>query len=186
VAHFVQHRFEEHILRDLGEAWTRWQDVLCGQRFRAFAARTCTREAFEYAVSSAHALDLTCGPTIPATCARARFVLGVFPPERILEPAYLGYVRGLWSTFLVRPSAVPKLAWRGLALSEQELEVRHQREYEPWMRLQRLRAPIDELIDRFRTRSSPSRRAVPWAQGPRSQSAPGEVAIEPSPPRPPM
>jgi hypothetical protein len=150
VAHFVQHRFEEHILRDLGEAWTRWQDVLHGQRFREFAAQTCTREAFEYAVSAAHALDLTLGPKIATTCPRARFVLGVFPPERIPEPVHLGYVRCLWSTLLVRPSAVPKLALRGLVLSEREFEVRHQREYEPWMRLQRLRAPIDELVARFR------------------------------------
>ncbi|HET7541857.1 MAG TPA: nucleotidyltransferase family protein [Polyangiaceae bacterium] len=155
VAHFVQHRFDDRILKDLGQAWTRWQDVLRGESFREFAERTCTLEAFEYAISAAHALGLTLGPKIAATCPRTRFVLRAFPPERIFEPIYLGYVRALWSTLLVRPTAMPKLAWRGVVLPARELAVRQQRPYEPWMRLERLRAPFDELFARLREAQLP-------------------------------
>lgn len=149
VAHFVQHRFEQHILRDLGAAWTRWQVDLRGIGYREFAARTCTVEALEYSLTAAQALGFSDGPSLGATTKRARLVLRGFRPERIQEPVHLGYVRGFWSTLLVRPSAVPKLAWRGIVLPEHELEVRHQAEYRPAMRWQRLQAPLTELKARL-------------------------------------
>jgi hypothetical protein len=152
VAHFVTHRFERVILRDIGAAWDAWQRELDVDALSQLAKRTCTLEALEYALQASHTLGFAKREPLPVTTFRARLVQKRFAPRRIAEHESEGYINGFWSTFLVRPSAIPELALRGVYMSPEELSLRYQEPPSWRLFVRRATGPLRELRDRIQNR----------------------------------
>ncbi len=149
VSHFVQHRFELQVLRDVGIAWDRWADELEPDDVRAVAERTTGVEPVEFALEAAHRLGLSQRQPLPITRVRCRQVLSWFPPERLREDPHLGYLRAFLATYLAQPKRLPAQALRGVLLPPDELAAAANQPPSFRLYLQRASGPLEELRRRW-------------------------------------
>lgn len=154
ISHFISHRFEFEMLRDIGHAWDRWHEELEPWLEGDLLAATCTQEAFEYALTASRSLGYCSAPLPRVSTTRAKLVLRGFPVERLSEDASLGYVRGFWSTYLVNPWALPRQAWSGIYLSPQDLAARYQESPSLELMWRRFSGPLREIRERFKRGSA--------------------------------
>lgn len=144
ITHFISHRFELSILRDIGHAWDQWVHELPSAEDE-FWEQTCTREALEYVITASQRRGFAQRPAPLVRTQRAAQVLRFFPPEKIPEDESAAYQRGFWSTWLVNPKALPGQAWRGIYLSPQELAARYGEPASLRLAWRRLTAPVREF-----------------------------------------
>ena len=108
-----------------------------------------TVEDLLFSENQSHVLGFSKREPPRITTGRARLVTQFFRPQRILEPASEGYLNGFWSTFLVRPSALTKLALRGIYMSSEQLSETYQEPPSWRLHVRRLGGPLRELRDRI-------------------------------------